>query len=110
MNKYAKTLEKGDLIVVPYNNYIHPAIYAGQGNKGKGENPQFYTLHLSMTDCVSYWSELERSLNRRRKPYKSSINRPTSSCIAKLSIEELSDEYAEIYEFTKIKLKKLNLI
>lgn len=31
--KYGRNLVKGDLIGVAYNNYIWPAIYAGQGSK-----------------------------------------------------------------------------
>lgn len=86
--KYAKTLEKGDLILVAYNNYLSHAIYAGDGGRG---NPQFYYLAGDLS-----WQR--GRIRDGKKPYKGYIIRPGDRVVAKLSPDELGDEDLAVYE------------
>ena len=90
------TLEKGDLIGVAYNNYIHAAIYIGEG---RAKNPQFYRLN---TDLIEW-------LERGQIPYASFINREArmdfyGCCpIVKVSVDCLPEEQQKLY----VKIKDL---
>lgn len=86
--KYAKTLEKGDLIIVGNSNYLSHAIYAGDGGRG---NPQLYWLAGNLT-----WQK-DRMKNGQ-KPYKGYVVRGGTQVVAKLSPNELRDEDLAIYE------------
>jgi hypothetical protein len=87
----AKSLQKGDLIIVSYNNHLSPAIYIELGCKG---NPKFYTLYKHRTH-IDY--TLKR-IQEGKSIHKSYIY-GTGDRIAKISKDDLPTEYLEYYTY-----------
>lgn len=87
----AKNLAKGDLIVVPYSNYLHPAIFYGYGSSG---NFQFLLLNSYRTNNLE---GVEKRLASGKKPYIDFINRWQENCIARIYEQDLTPELLEKY-------------
>lgn len=85
--KYAKDLQKGDLIIIAFQNYLCAAIYLD--DKGQG-NPRFHRLDVNLP-------YMRGRVAGGKKPYKDYIIRPTDRIIAKLSPDALSDAELEKY-------------
>jgi hypothetical protein len=85
-------LEKGDLIAVPYSNYLHPAIFLGYGSSG---NFQFYMINSYRANNTD---ALEERLKKGKKPYVDFINRYQENTIAKIYEQDLSPEVRENYD------------
>ncbi len=84
-------LEKGDLIAVPYGNYLTPAIFLGYGSSG---NFQFYTIGDWRSQNTD---NLEQRLSKGKKPYVDFINRYQENTICKIYEQDLSPELQKSY-------------
>jgi len=102
--QFARNLQAGDLIIVPYTNRLYPAIFTGYGKAG---NVRFYTLHVGQPYRNNI---IERITVKHKKPYVSFINRTGQNIIAKLDPDELESSYRQWYEEFKGLLLKHNMI
>lgn len=86
-----RTLVKGDLIAVAYNNYCHPAIY--HGDEGYS-TAQFYLIN-------EYTVNAMKTGGNMRKDYINRHVRTTSSPFVKLNPAYLTQEQHDLYEEMK---------
>lgn len=82
--EFARTLKKGDVIVVPYQNRLYPGIFLDFGPKG---NLRYYLLRK--------FEYFEKYFNLGKKPYADYLSRVGSNIVAKVSPSELSDSYQQ---------------
>lgn len=89
----ASTLQKGDLICVPCNNYLFPAIFMGFKNR---------TLHFHL---LSEEDRIQKRIDIGKKPYITYINRKGPNILAKIHPSELEPleqgRYSTLYNTLK---------
>lgn len=89
---FTRTLKAGDLIAVPYNNYLHPGIFIGYGKTG---TVQYYNLRgFERPESKDY----VRKRVEEGKLWKDYINRTLDNCIAKIDPDETQADLRVWYE------------
>lgn len=107
MNEFKTTLSGdikiGDYIVVADGNYLNTGFYIG---RGQGNSFQFFTVR-----GLVVWldTKLNNPTYKRKHPYRSYLNTPSSYRISKYSPDCLTSEEKQEYEKALEALKLLNL-
>lgn len=96
---FAQTLQKGDLIVVPYTGRNVLAIYVGEGRIG---NIHFYSLSGWNDDNSKNW--FRKRLGSGKTLRKDYINRMETNVIAKVHEEDIRPEIKAWYNELKFLL------
>lgn len=87
--RYTGVIEKGDLIVIAYDNYMILGIFAGRGKTG---TVQYYSV-LGLGDD----EKSDPGGLTIRKYYKAYVNSPHETRITKLHYSFLDDKFQEYY-------------
>lgn len=98
-------IQVGEYIVIAETNYLNAGFYIGRGKTGSF---QFFSVE-SLTHWLDAKSNPGSWLSKRKHPYKSYINSPYITRIAKYSPDCLSPEEKQEYEKAIEALKLLNL-